>query len=112
MATAEFWQRGETIDLVNTGETTIEPNAIQVFGKRIGVVGTRALPGAKYSLNVVGVYKFPKKASEAVTAGAEVYFDPSDNTITGTSGESTIAAGFAIDAAAAEDETVLVKINA
>ena len=112
MATANFWQRGETIDRTNSGSDTIEPGTIQVIGKRIGVVATRALPGAKYSVNVEGIYKFAKKTTEAITEGAEVYFDSSDSTITVTSGDRTILAGFAVSAADTADTTVLVKINA
>lgn len=112
MATANFWQRGETIDRSNTGTDTIEPGTVQVIGKRLGVVATRALPGAKYSVNVEGIYKFAKKASEAIGEGAEVYYDPSAETFTATSGDGTILAGFAVSAAEAADATVLVKINA
>ena len=65
MATATFWQRGETIDRINDTAKTIPANTIQAIGKRIGVVAMEAAPGQKYSVNVVGVYSFPKKASEA-----------------------------------------------
>ena len=74
MATATFWQRGETIDRINDTAKTIPANTIQAIGKRIGVVAMEAAPGQKYSVNVVGVYSFPKKASEAITAGADVYW--------------------------------------
>lgn len=113
MATANFWQRGETIDRTNSGTDTIEPGTIQVIGARIGVVATRALPGEKYSVNVEGIYKFAKKSAEEIAAGAEVYFDTSDNTITATKSDTAATlAGFAAGDAAAADEVVLVKINA
>lgn len=111
MATAAFWQRGETIDRVNNTAKTIEANTIQVIGKRIGVVAMEAAPGQKYSVNVVGVYSFPKKASEAIAAGAEVYWDSTNGVITATAG-SNILAGYAIADAAAADATVSIKINA
>ena len=38
MATATFWQRGETIDRINDTAKTIPANTIQAIGKRIGVV--------------------------------------------------------------------------
>ena len=56
MATATFWQRGETIDRINDTAKTIPANTIQAIGKRIGVVAMEAAPGQKYSVNVVGVY--------------------------------------------------------
>ena len=68
MATATFWQRGETIDRVNATAKTIPANTIQAIGKRIGVVAMEAAPGQKYSVNVVGVYNFPKKADDVITA--------------------------------------------
>ena len=58
MATAAFWQRGETIDRINDTAKTIPANTIQAIGKRIGVVAMEAAPGQKYSVNVVGVYLF------------------------------------------------------
>ena len=82
MATATFWQRGETIDRINDTAKTIPANTIQAIGKRIGVVAMEAAPGQKYSVNVVGVYSFPKKASEAITAGADVYWDNTNGVIT------------------------------
>lgn len=112
MATASYWQRGETIDRTNDGTDVIEPNTIQVIGKRIGVVATRALAGAKYAVNVEGIYKIPKKADEEITAGAEVYYDSTAGTVTATSSDTAILAGFAVEDAAAADETVTVKINA
>ena len=108
MATATFWQRGETIDRINDTAKTIPANTIQAIGKRIGVVAMEAAPGQKYSVNVVGVYSFPKKASEAITAGADVYWDNTNGVIT----ESNILAGYAIADAAAADAVVSIKINA
>ena len=106
MATAAFWQRGETIDRINDTAKTIPANTIQAIGKRIGVVAMEAAPGQKYSVNVVGVYSFPKKASEAITAGADVYWDNTNGVITATA-ESNILAGYAI-----ADAVVSIKINA
>ena len=112
MATATFWQRGETIDLVNSTNNVIEANPIMVIGKRIGVAAMEAAPGQKYSVNVVGIYKFPKKSAEAVTSGAEVYYDPDNGYITATKSETVILAGYAVADAADADATVSVKINA
>lgn len=111
MATATFWQRGETIDRINDTAKTIPANTIQAIGKRIGVVAMEAAPGQKYSVDVVGVYSFPKKASEAITAGADVYWDNTNGVITATA-ESNILAGYAIADAAAADAVVSIKINA
>ncbi len=111
MATAAFWQRGETIDRVNATAKTIPANTIQAIGKRIGVVAMEAAPGQKYSVNVVGVYNFPKKADDVITAGADVYWDDENGVIT-TTAESNILAGYAIADAASADTVVSIKINA
>lgn len=79
--------------------------------RRPGRVAMEAAPGQKYSVNVVGVYSFPKKASEAITAGADVYWDNTNGVITATA-ESHILAGYAIADAAAADAVVSIKINA
>ena len=68
MATATFWQRGETIDRINDTAKTIPANTIQAIGKRIGVVAMEAAPGQKYSVNVVGVYSFPRQARQSLQA--------------------------------------------
>ncbi len=72
MATATFWQRGETIDRINDTAKTIPANTIQAIGKRIGVVAMEAAPGQKYSVNVVGVYSFPKKAEARQSQPAQM----------------------------------------
>jgi len=111
MASAAFWQRGESLDYKNTGNTKIDANTIVLYGKRLGVVGCDIAPGEVGSLHVTGVFKLPKASSTAITAGAEVYWDATNSVITTTSTNNTLV-GFAAQAAAADDETVLVSINA
>lgn len=104
MSTANFYQRGEAIDYVNETEETIAAGEIIVFGSHVGVAGTEILPGETGSLHVSGVFAMPK-GSDAIDAGADVAYD----------GESVSAAeegaiGYAVEAAAADDETVKVKL--
>lgn len=106
---ASFWNKGERIDHVASAD--LAANEIVVIGKRIGVAGADIASGAKGALYVEGVFKMPKASSEAITAGAEVYWDATNKCITATSTDNT-KAGFATEAAAAADEIVLVKINA
>ena len=110
-AKANYWQRGETIDFLNDTNATIEANTVVVLGKRIGIAGTDIQANKAGTLHITGVYKFPKAASKAVTAGALVYWDSAEQNITTTEDSNTLA-GFAVEAAAAEDDTVTVKINA
>lgn len=111
MATATYWQRGETIDHKNVTDAVIEANTIVVIGKKIGIAGTDIPAGETGSLHVTGVYKLPKAASTAIDAGALVYWDASANNITTTAGTNVLA-GFAAETVAADAATVAVKINA
>lgn len=108
MGKAEYWQRGETLDYKNTGTATIEANTVIIFGNHIGVAGTDILPGETGSIHVAGVFEMPKTASGAIDMGTDVYFD--GNGITDTEGDGTVIAGYAVQAAAAGDAVILVKI--
>lgn len=110
MSKAEYWQRGETLDFVNSTGKVIEANTIIVLGQRIGVAGTEIPAGKKGTVHVEGIYSFPKAKSTAITAGALVYWDKTNNCLTTTS-TSNILAGYAAEAAGENDATVLVKIN-
>lgn len=106
MAKATYWQRGETLDYKNNTSATIEANTIIVIGKRIGVIGTTIYPGEKGSLHVSGIYSIPKTADVEIALGANVYFDGTAITTT----ETDTPAGYAVEAAAADAATVLVKL--
>lgn len=110
MSKAEYWQRGETLDFVNSTGKVIEANTIIVLGQRMGVAGTEIPAGEKGTVHVEGIYSFPKAKSTAITAGALVYWDKENNCLTTTS-TSNILAGYAAEAAGENDATVLVKIN-
>lgn len=110
MSKAEYWQRGETLDFVNSTGKVIEANTIIVLGQRMGVAGTEIPAGEKGTVHVEGIYSFPKAKSTAITAGALVYWDKTNNCLT-TTPTSNILAGYAAEAAGENDATVLVKIN-
>lgn len=129
MAKGAYWQRGEAIDYVNSGDTTIAANTVILYGSRLGIAGADIPAGETGSLLVEGVYELPKEyaaSDKAITAGAEVYWDNSNSCIKkavaqeiGTGGdagkvttEASPVHGFAVAAAASADQTVLVKINA
>lgn len=110
MSKAEYWQRGETLDFVNSTGKVIEANTIIVLEQRMGVAGTEIPAGEKGTVHVEGIYSFPKAKSTAIKAGALVYWDKTNNCLTTTS-TSNILAGYAAEAAGENDATVLVKIN-
>lgn len=108
MAKATYWQRGETLDYTNSGNTVIEANTIIALSGRIGVAGTSINPGAKGSLHVTGVYEMAKTGTEAINMGAAVYWDGTG--ITNTATGNTLA-GYAAQDVAASDTTILVKLQ-
>ena len=81
MSKAIYWQRGESLDYVNTGSTVIEANSIIDLNKhRIAV---------------------------EIKFGADVYFDGTG--ITATAGSNT-PAGYAAENSAAGESQILVKL--
>ena len=107
MAKGTYWQRGEAIDYKNEGSAAIEANTLVVFGEHVGVAGTDIAGGDTGSLLVEGTWEIPKD-NAAITAGATVYFDGSAGSA--TKGSGAVAAGYAVEAAAAGDATVRVKL--
>ena len=125
MASAAFWQRGESLDYKNTGDTKIAANTIMLYGSRLAVGGCDIAPGEVGSLHVTGVFEMPKDygdSGKALTAGQEVYWDSVNSCIKAAvaqvvaegavTTEASAVHGFAVAAAATTDQTVLVSINA
>ena len=114
MAIAKYWQRGESLDYVNSGDDAIEANSVIELVDRIGIAGTKIEAGATGSAHVKGVFEI-QKLSGAISQGEKVYWYKSsvdaNSGITTTAG-SNIPAGYAAAAAASGDTTVLVNINA
>lgn len=107
MSKAAYWQKGETLDYVNGTTAVIEANTIIPIEGRIGVAGTSINPGEKGSLHVTGVYEITKTSKAEIKMGAAVYFDGTG--ITDTAKNAT-PAGYAAQAASADDEVILVKL--
>lgn len=108
MSKAAYWQRGESLDFVNETSATIEANTIIELSGRIGVAGTEIKPGKKGSVHVEGVFEIEKTGTSAIAMGAPVYFDGTGITDVAT---SNTLAGYAAQAAAADDTKILVKLQ-
>lgn len=108
MSKATYWQRGESLDYVNSGNATIEANTIIALSGRIGVAGTDIEPGQKGSLHVTGVYEIAKTGTSEIAMGAPVYFDGTG--ITDTASGNTLA-GYAAQDAEASATVILVKLQ-
>ena len=104
--TAEYWQKGETIDYRNMTDEKIAANTVVSIGSRIGIAGTEINPGELGTLHMVGVFIIPKKAGVALNAGDEVTFTEAD----GIDKAVDAAVGYAIEAADTAAATVKVKL--
>lgn len=107
MAKATYWQRGESLDYVNSTDAVIEANTIISLGTRIGIAGTSINPGEKGSVHVTGVYEIAKTGVGEIAMGAAVYFDGTGITNTAS---GNIPAGYAAQAAGADDAVIFVKL--
>ena len=105
---AKYSQRGETIDYANGGSTTIAAGSIVSLTTRVGIAGTDIAAGAVGPIHMVGVFELTKDAA-AITLGAAVYYDVSEDCFTATATDN-ILAGYAASAALAADTVCLVKL--
>ncbi|MFQ8681966.1 DUF2190 family protein [Enterocloster sp.] len=133
---AVYVQRGEALDYANTTGKDIGAGDVVVFGKRIGIAGMPIPAGGLGTIHMTGVFRVPKKASEAIEAGADVYYtedgfsaaaavgvsDMEESQVgTAKAGEATVAAeaapavavaaGYAVKKAEAEEGTMMVNLG-
>ena len=115
MATAAYYQRGESLDYTNATASKIAANTVIALTGRIGVTGTDINPGETGSLHVTGVFEITKTGTAAITMGQTVYFDGTGITDEADDGGSPATsytpAGYAAKAAAADDTKILVKLQ-
>lgn len=107
--TNKFVQPGHVLDYVAPGAIT--NGQVVVIGARIGVALTAIAAGATGPVQVAGVFNIAKLSTDAVTAGALLYWDNANSRLTTTVG-SNLLAGYAVAAAGAGVAVVGIKINA
>lgn len=125
MASANFYQRGESIDYTNSGDSKIVAGTIVLIGTRVGVAAGDIAAGATGALHVEGVFEAPKEyaaSDKALTLGQAVQWDNSNSYFKAAvaqvvaegavTTEASPVNGYVVKAAASADQTVLVKINA
>lgn len=103
---AKYWQRGETLDY--TPDAAVKNGAVVNLGTRIGIAGSDIAAGEQGQIHVVGVFEMAKDAAE-IALGAAVYYNAVDDVITAAA-DGNVPAGYAVQAAAASDTVVLVKL--
>ena len=105
---AVYVQEGKNLDYKNTGSTVIAAGEVVVLGGHIGIAAGDIAVGEKGALCMEGVFRSTKKADEAITAGADVYY--SEAGMTAVKAESAVSVGYAVNAAGEADGTVTVKL--
>ncbi len=110
MATAIFVHDGKSIDY--TPGADVSAGDVVVQGDLIGIAKLDILSGILGALAVTGVFDVPTGASEAIVAGAKVYWDVADG-VAKTDDESAANKylGKTIAAAGDDDATVRVRLE-
>lgn len=107
MAKAIFYQRGESVDYRPANDTAA--GSVIVQGGLVGITKLDIPANTLGSIAVSGIYKVVKKTSEAITTGAVIYWDATNEVATTTAGD--IVLGLATADANATDADVLVLLN-
>lgn len=105
--TGVFYKAGTIIDYVAT--KAVGYGELVQIGGIVGVASHSAGVGEAVACSAEGVYKFPKAASENITAGTKVYMV--SDAVTATQGTSGVALGTAWADASADDTEIQVRIN-
>lgn len=108
MTTASYVQKGDTIDFVAAANHIA--GDVATVGTLIGVVVRDVPAGGLGALSLTGVYRLPKSAALAVTAGMFLYWDAENSVVTGTAGSLPLI-GQAIESISADDEITSVKVR-
>ena len=107
---AVYVQEGKSLDYKNGSGTDILAGDVVIMGSRAGVAGTDIPVGLTGSIHIEGVFKIPKKAAEAITAGAVVFYSEDGLTAVSAEKAAQVTVGYAVAAAAESDATVMVKL--
>ena len=100
MAKAEYIQRGDNIDYTATANVAY-----------MEIVALAEIPkGETGTLTIVGAFRFPA-LTEKLDVGQTVYWDKTQNAVTGTAGANTVPAGTVIAAKEQAGTLALVRIG-
>lgn len=101
----QYYEAGVKFDY--TADAPVGYHEIVVVGALVGVTTKSAQAGETVACDAQGVYALKKKTGEAIEQGVKVYVADGEISATGTT-----VAGITWAKAIADDETVLVKLNA
>lgn len=94
-----------------TAGADITSGDVVVVGSRIGIATADIANGAVGELAMEGVFELAKKSADTFTQGAVVYWDNTNDELTTTSTDNTLA-GYVTEAAASSVVLAKIKINA
>lgn len=109
---ANYIQKGERIDYVNSSESKINYGDVVAGEDRIFVAAEEIAAGGTGAVYAQGIFEFVTADTSEIKFGEKVYYDTSAEKITATS-TSNIFAGYAAEkiAAAAGTKSILVQLN-
>jgi len=93
-----------------TGSTIASGSIIALPGGKLAIALADIPDGESGTIAVHGAYKLPKLSTDAVTLGAKLYWDSTNQRLTLTASGNT-EAGFAYEAAAAGVTEVACTLN-
>lgn len=103
-----FNSEGHHVD--HTPTAAVTSGQVVLIGTRIGVAMADIAANATGALRVTGCFDLPKKAGDAPSQGAALYWDNTNKYFTTTASGNTYG-GWAVKPAAGGDATVTTKIN-
>jgi len=109
MAT-NYLQQGDVLTYHNDTDNTIASGQAVLVGKRLGVALTDIMLDTTGALRMVGVFQLPKAAVD-IDVGTPLYWQVSEQKLTKTATDNTLASSTFASATAA-DATIVIKINA
>lgn len=112
---AKFYSVGTRQLYTNTGSAITAGDVVPLASGTSGTIGIAindiAATTGTGEVEKVGVFLLPKATGEAMTIDQLVYWDDTNNYVTGTSTSTFYRAGRVFAAAASAATTVYVKIN-
>lgn len=109
-----FVQKGDVIDYVNGGSTTIASGTVVVVGSLLGVAVSDIEASATGALRISGAVNLKKKKATAVTAGQALDYDISASQLDAIGAPASgdlVGCCVAIAGAGATEGTVTVLLN-
>lgn len=106
--TSKHIQSGNVID--HTPNVDVANGKMVVVGVRVGIALAAIAANTTGPLAVSEVFQYAKKGTDTIAQGALVYFNESEDHLTTTGTDNTLA-GYAAAAAGSGVTTVNVKLN-